>query len=279
VKLFLPATILLLLSGCYVTDSSSGAYTAQSTQSAGDASQNPQPVPPAPSAPPTQPAPPPVNPAGIWDVNDVVNGNRVSEVALIANGMYFVLAATDQLGCAEITGGDYTVNGSMFKGSGLTTLLDTCTGPNDNFTWTLNGYLMGGNLNLSFDNGGAVVPTLGATPDPLYNEPSSLTKLAGNWDDNGNTLTVNPDGTFFEQQASGCVVNGAYTILDPAHNLYGVSFEFSNCSSSLAGIPFTGLGYLDDSDPNAWHFLEDAMGPIPGSGGAIKVVFDNITPQ
>lgn len=162
----------------------------------------------------------------------------------------------------------------------MTSLLDNCAEPNNYFAWTLNGYLMGGNLNLSFDeDGGAPIPTLGATPDPLYNEPSSLTKLAGNWDDNGNTLTVNPDGTFFELQASGCAVNGAYSILDPAHNLYGVSFEFSNCNSSLAGIPFMGLGYLDDSNPNAWHFLEDAKGPNPALGGAIVVVFDNISPE
>ena len=193
--------------------------------------------------------------------------------------MYFALAATDQLGCADITGGNYTVNGSMFPGSGVTALLGSCTQLNGYFAWTLNGYLMGGNLNLSFDDGGMLVPTLGATPDPLYNEPSSLAKLAGNWDDNGNTLTVNPDGTFFEQQASGCVVNGTYTILDPAHNLYGVSFEFTNCTSSLVGIPFMGLGYLDDSNPNAWHFLEDAKGPDPALGGAVVVVFDNITPQ
>ena len=75
------------------------------------------------------------------------------------------------------------------------------------------------------------------------------------------------------------MVNGAYTILNPAHNLYGVAFEFSNCTSSLAGIPFTGLGYLDDSNPNTLHFLEDVSGPDAAEGGAIMVVFDNITPQ
>jgi hypothetical protein len=65
--------------------------------------------------------------------------------------MYFSLAATDQFGCADITGGDYTVNGSTFTGSGVTALLDNCTEPNGEgyFAWTLSGTLTGGELNLS----------------------------------------------------------------------------------------------------------------------------------
>jgi hypothetical protein len=275
VKALLPLTILLLLSGCGITEVSSGPYTPQGTQPGGGGT-------PSPPTPPTPPIPPPakVNPTGIWDMTDTVNGNPVSEVALIANGMYFALAATDQFGCPDITGGNYTISGATFTGSGVTSMLVACpNAPSNYFSWTLTGYLTNGALNLSFDDAGTLTPTMGATLDALYNETSSLAKLVGNWDDNGNTLTVDPDGTFFEQQASGCVVNGAYTILNPAHNLYGVSFEFSNCTSSLAGIPFTGLGYLDDSNPNSVHFLEDASGPDAAEGGATMVVYDNITPQ
>ena len=217
-----------------------------------------------------------MNPTGIWDITDTVNGKPVTEVALIADGKYFSLASADEFGCTDIRGGTYTINGSMFTGSGVA--IYNCKAPNGQgvLPYTFSGYLTGTDLNLSFDADGMLVPTLGATMDPLYNEPSSLAKLAGNWDDAGNTLTINPDGTFFEQQASGCVVNGAYTIIDPNHNLYRVSVEITNCSSNLADIPFTGLGYLDDSNPNAWHFLEDLSGPDPALGGAINLAFDNI---
>jgi hypothetical protein len=234
------------------------------------------------SPPPPPPSGAPVNPTGIWDIVDTVNSKPVTEVALIAGGKYYALASADQFGCADITGGTYTIDGSMFVGSGVVSMLSNCSAPNvasNYLAYTLNGYLLNTELNLSFVVGGMLVPTLGATMDKLYSEPSSLAKLAGNWDDAGNTLTINPDGTFFEQQASGCVVNGAYSIIDATHNLYGVSFEITNCSSSIAGIAFTGLGYLDDSNPNAWHFLEDMSGPDPANGGAIVVVFDNITPQ
>ena len=79
--------------------------------------------------------------------------------------------------------------------------------------------------------------------------------------------------------SSDLVLSGALTIIDSTHNLYGLTAAITNCNSSIAGIAFSGLGYLDDSDPNAWHFLADLSGPNPANGGAIVVVFDNLTPQ
>jgi hypothetical protein len=212
----------------------------------------------------------------------MVNGKPVTEVALIAGGKYYALATTDQFGCPDITGGTYAIAGSMFTGSGVALLMNNCTAPNGAsgyLPYTLSGYLLNTELNLSFQVGGLLIPTLGATMDKLYSEASSLAKLAGNWNDAGNTLTINADGTFFEQQGSGCVINGAYTIIDATHNLYGVSFQISNCTSSLAGIAFNGLGYLDDSNASALHFIEDVSGPDPANGGATVLFSDNITPQ
>jgi hypothetical protein len=215
----------------------------------------------------------------------MVSGKPVTEIALIAGGKYYAVASSDQFGCADISGGTYSTAGDgfgVFTGSGVTLLMNNCTAPGGQggyVPYTLNGYMLGAELNLSFDVAGVLVPTLGATMDKLYNEPSSLASLAGNWDDAGNTLTINPDGTFFEQQGSGCVVNGAYSLIDPTHNLYAVSFEITSCTSRLAGIAFSGLGYLDDSDPNAWHFLEDLSGSDPGSAGATVLVSANLTPQ
>jgi len=284
-RALLPLLSLLLLAGCDggVTETSSGPSGPQSVSQTGGGSSGaggssgggPGSTSPAPTGPT-------VNPSGIWDVTDTVNGNAVTEVALIAGGKYYALAGADQFGCADIAGGTYAIDGSMFKGSGLAMLMNNCNAPNGQggyLPFTLNGYSTTAGIDLSFVVGGMLVPTLGATMDPLYNEPSSLAKLVGNWDDGGNTLTINPDGTFFEQQSSGCVVNGAYTIIDATHNLYGVSLEVTNCSSNIAGIAFDGLGYLDDKNPNAIHFLEDLSGPDAANAGATVLVSDNITPQ
>jgi hypothetical protein len=115
--------------------------------------------------------------------------------------------------------------------------------------------------------------------DALYSEASSLASLAGNWNDAGNTLTINADGTFFEQQSTGCVINGAYTIIDATHNLYSVSLQVSNCTASIAGIAFTGLGYVDDTDANAKHFVQILSAPDPANAGAIVLISENLTPQ
>jgi hypothetical protein len=279
VKALLPLSILLL-AGCGITETSTGPYATSTTQGGGGSSDSgggSSGGGSSPSPPPTQGAP--VNPTGIWDVTGTINGKAVSETALIAAGKFYSLATVDPFGCASLDGGTYTIDGSTFTGTGVSPLFSPCTGPNGSnyLTYTLTGYMTGSDLNLSFDFDGVLVPTLGATMDPLYSEASSLARLVGNWDDGGNTLTVDPNGTFFEQQASGCVVNGTYSIIDATHNLYAVSFEITNCSSSIAGIEFNGLGYVDDSDPNAWHFIEDVSGPDPANGGATAVVFDNIT--
>jgi len=200
-------------------------------------------------------------------------------VALIANGMYFSLTAIDEFGCAHIAGGNYAVDGSTFTGSGVTKVLDNCTSPNYP-TWTVSGTQTGGELNLSFTYGGTQVPTLEATLDPLYDlYASSLATLVGNWNDAGNVLTVNPDGSFFEQQGNGCTITGAYTVIDTAHNLYGVSFLFDSatCTNSIAGIQFTGLAYLTPNSSSGWyHLFEDAAGV--DANGSVVVVFDSITP-
>jgi len=281
---------LLLLSACGdgVTETSSGPYGLQSTSQSGGGSSdsggssNGSSGGGASATSPPTPAGTAVNPTGIWDIKDTINGNAVTEVALISGGSYYALASADPFGCEDVTGGTYAIDGSTFKGSGASVLMNSCNAPSGQsgyLPFTLSGYMTVAGLNLSFVVGGMLVPTLGATLDPLYNEPSSLTKLAGNWNDAGNTLTINADGTFFEQQSSGCVVSGAYTIIDATHNLYGVSLQIANCTSSMAGIAFNGLGYLDDSNPNALQFFEDMSGADPANAGGIVLLSDNITPQ
>jgi hypothetical protein len=220
-------------------------------------------------------------------VTGTINGNVVSEVALVAGGKFYSLASTDEFGCADIRGGGYTAAGGIYAGSnfmggGMALLMNGCSAPvgqTGYVAYTLNGSLMGTSLNLSFDVGGNLVPALGATMDKLYSEPSSLAALAGNWNDAGNTLTINSDGTFFEQQSTGCVINGSYAIIDATHNLYRVSLQVSNCTDSSVGIAFNGLGYLDDSDVNAPRFVQVLSGPDPANAGSMVLISGTLTPQ
>jgi hypothetical protein len=98
--------------------------------------------------------------------------------------------------------------------------------------------------------------TLTLTFNSLYNESSSLTKLAGNWTGpTGIVTTINGDGSFFAQDpASGCVVNGQYSIIDPKYNVYSGSATYSSCQGNAAvlnGLTATGLLTLNDTvSPN-----------------------------
>ena len=100
---------ILLLSGCGVTVTSNGNYLPSTTQSGGGSSQSTS----GGSTSSSSPSPPAVtvNPTGIWDINDTVNGKPVTAVALIAGGKYYSLATADQFGCGDITGGTYTIEG------------------------------------------------------------------------------------------------------------------------------------------------------------------------
>jgi hypothetical protein len=273
---------ILLLSGCGVSEVSSGTGAAPSTQqSSGGTSSRPTGFPSPPGPQGQQPLPPTaaVNPAGIWDLQDTVNGNPLTEAVLIGNGMYLAQATADQLGCQDLTAGTYTIGGETFTGSGVSNLLAGCmtAGGQNYFSWNVTGWVTGTELDLEFATGTNIVPTLGATLDPLYGEASSLTRLAGTWNDGGNTMTVNTDGTFVELQTSGCALNGVYTILDATHNLYGVSFQLSGCTAPLDGIPFMGLAYVDDTDPTNLQIHEGASGPDAADSSNTVVVFDVIS--
>jgi hypothetical protein len=93
----------------------------------------------------------------------------------------------------------------------------------------------------------------------LYAEMPSLTSIAGNYADGTDTLTINADGTIFEQDpTTGCVINGTVSIVNPSYNAYALSVTWSNCTGNsmvLNGKTATGLGYIDDSmSPNQVDF-------------------------
>jgi hypothetical protein len=67
--------------------------------------------------------------------------------------------------------------------------------------------------------------------------------------------------------------------IDATHNLYGVSLEITGCTSAIAGIAFTGLGYLDGSNPTALHFIEGLSGPDPANPGGTVLISEHISPS
>lgn len=87
--------------------------------------------------------------------------------------------------------------------------------------------------------------TLSLTYNVLYDRDSSLAKLTGSWSETNGIVTVDPDGSFFEQDSFGCVSDGQISIIDPSFNAYALTMTVSVCGAGVDG-QYAGLGILAD---------------------------------
>lgn len=87
------------------------------------------------------------------------------------------------------------------------------------------------------------------TYNTAYDRDSSLPVVAGNYEDFGDVLTIDPNGVVFEQSAtSGCVLNGQVSIIDANWNAYDVAFTVANCQGTQAvlnGTAWDGIAALE----------------------------------
>jgi len=103
------------------------------------------------------------------------------------------------------------------------------------------------------ERGGAFGDTLTLSFAALYYRPSSLDRIAGTFTaaGTGTGYSISGAGAVFAQDAtSGCVINGAVTIIDATYNAYGVSLSYASCSgedAELNGLTLTGLATLDNT--------------------------------
>jgi hypothetical protein len=183
---------------------------------------------------------------GLWRGKDPVSGKGM--LALIAeNGsshylredgvQYFgaslisgeKLEAMLSVASAESVQGSARISGAIKQGASIAAKL----------TYTpKSGSVQSGDLALAFD--------------AIYKKPSALDKVAGNFKTTaGATLNISASGVVFSQDpATGCVINGAVTLIDSRFNAYGLKLSFTSCKGSLSNLNTTtafGLMTLDDS--------------------------------
>jgi hypothetical protein len=121
--------------------------------------------------------------------------------------------------------------------------------------------------NCTTDLGSAFSNSASLTYDPNYDRDSSLSVVAGNYQDGGAVLNIAANGVIFEQDpATGCTINGQVSIIDSAFNAYDVLMTFSNCVGNAAilnGATFTGLGILDNT-VTPEHLVVGMTGAVSG---------------
>lgn len=86
---------------------------------------------------------------------------------------------------------------------------------------------------------------------PMWSTPASLDAVAGSYmrtTSNGYAMSMNINsmGQLTGSDTFGCVLSGAVTVPDPAHNLYRIDADVSSCGT-LDGH-YQGLGALLDAD-------------------------------
>jgi hypothetical protein len=190
------------------------------------------------------PPPEPANPGGIWLGTLTSSGTIINIEGVITedsegrfvdeNGTQYVVTGIG--GSGNIRG----VNFDAYAQDGFQ-FLDGSTIAFGNITGTVvERSTFSGGFSFSTGESGA----FSMAYDPIYDRDSSLNKLSGSWDEGFGVMTVDPDGSFFEQDQFGCIYNGQVSIIDAMFNAYRLTMTVSNCG--LDNGDYDGIGVLAD---------------------------------
>ena len=211
-------------------------------------------------------------PGGIWHGNESVSGLQVTGIVDESGNFNFVRGdGVQYVGLAAVSGQSLTANVEGIVPLGFVFADGSAHG-----TGTITGTLQARqtiNTSTKFttDFGAVSTGTLNLTFDALYNRPSSLTTLSGNFTNTANSVvvTVSSNGALFSQDSvSGCVLNGTASVINATYNAYRVTFDYANCvgqASALNGVQFSGLATLDNT-----VVPERIIAGVTGQSGNIK---------
>jgi len=99
----------------------------------------------------------------------------------------------------------------------------------------------------------SVVEAITLTFSSLYYVPSSLATIAGTYTEpaTGTAFTISADGTVYAQDATtGCVINGAVSIINASYNVYAIQVSYASCTGALTplnGVTLAGLAAVNNS--------------------------------
>lgn len=215
---------------------------------------------------------------GIWSTQYTITsgpntGDVINAVAFISeNGQYFEYGKNTGNGCAAIGFGQLSVNGNNLTGSGdyVSVQYTTVPGVTPNCVYpdgsNSGKTTISGNVSqratatitgVDTTSRGSTLPAFTTTFSfsKQYLNSSSLSAIAGNYNDSGATLNINANGVVFEQDANGCVINGQVSIINATYNAYAVTLTVQSCTggnTALNGVTLAGLITLDTSQsPNS----------------------------
>ncbi|MFL6602665.1 MAG: hypothetical protein ACJ8R9_15210 [Steroidobacteraceae bacterium] len=221
------AGVALVLSGCGGGDSSLGG-----------------------TAPPGSNA----TPGGFWRGTDSISGLQVTGLVDESGNFHFLRGdGVQYVGIAAMNQNSLSANVEGFAPLGFQ-FADGSRHGTGSISATLQARkTITATTRFQTDLGSASNGTLNLTFDAVYNRPSSLTTLSGNFTNASNNVvvTVGSNGSLFSQDSvSGCVLNGNVSVINASYNAYRIQFDYANCAgqaAALNGIQFSGLATLDNT--------------------------------
>jgi hypothetical protein len=115
----------------------------------------------------------------------------------------------------------------------------------------LTGYLKEGKIESHFRTlSGGDIGAMNLEYNPVYEQPSSLELLQGDWqfvDRDGLTISISMfDGQWTGKDSDDCRYQGNMSVINPKYNAYDVTLTISACAS--VNGEYQGLAYLDEGN-------------------------------
>ena len=208
---------------------------------------------------------------GIWGGTDPVSGLAMVGLVDEQGEFHFIRADGAQyVGNASVSG-----TAVMASFDGYTPLGTTFPDGSTHGTGSLSGSVservsISANTQFMTDAGSNSSGALSLAFNSLYNTPSALTTISGNYTDpsSGDVITINSDGAItWQDPATGCVGNGTISIINASYNAYRVQFDYANCTGQAAvlnGVQFSGLATL-----NTTASPQQAIAGVTGTAGGV----------
>lgn len=227
--------------------------------------------------------PPPTNasPGGIWNGTESVSGLQVTGLVDESGDFHFIRSdGVQYVGTAVTSGNSLSASVNGYTPFG-TAFPDGSTHGTGTVSGTISARVsITANTSFKTDSGTVTNGTLNLTFNQLYDQPSALATIAGNYTDtsSGDTVSIDAAGVITAQDANtGCVINGNVTIINASYNAYGVQVTYANCLGAAAvlnGVTLKGLATLD-TNTNPVQAIAGVTGSAGGLTYAIVYVLNH----
>jgi hypothetical protein len=195
---------------------------------------------------------------GIWNGTDQATG--LALVGLVTEtGEFHFIRSDDTQYFGTLTTSGNNVSGNL---TGVTAVgyvfPDGSTTGTGTYTGTVQARsTLNGSVRFTTQRGETTTGNSTLSFNSVYNQSSSLAKIAGNYRDLDTNAVINlsSNGVIFSQDpVTACIVNGVVAVINSSYNAYRVEYSFTGCRSPytrLNGTTARGLATLDTTtSPN-----------------------------